>query len=284
MNKLRDTKNGMYGKHHSLETRQKWSKERKGRTYDELHGSEKAKLIKQKISKTTKGRTYEEIYGIEQAKYQKMLRSKGRKGKKHTEETKQKMKGKVVSLETRKKLSLANKGKPRLHKHKQETCMCRTCLLKRGIVWNKGLTKETSEKVRKAAEKRKGQTWDIIYGPKKAKIIKEKQSKRVSGSNNPSWRGGISKLPYSYEFNEKLKNQIRERDNYCCQICKESENGVGHSVHHIDYDKDNSNKLNLITLCKVCHNRTSFNRMMWKIVLQEYQNIRFSDNYFSILA
>ena len=35
------------------------------------------------------------------------------------------------------------------------------------------------------------------------------------------------------------------------------------NVHHIDYDKNNSNPNNLIVLCKGCHAKTNFNREYW---------------------
>jgi hypothetical protein len=40
-------------------------------------------------------------------------------------------------------------------------------------------------------------------------------------------------------------------------------------VHHIDYDKANCAKENLITLCEVCHGRTNYNRDYWKNILTE---------------
>lgn len=33
--------------------------------------------------------------------------------------------------------------------------------------------------------------------------------------------------------------------------------------NHIDYDKKNCNSDNLITLCRVCHIKTNFNRSYW---------------------
>lgn len=86
---------------------------------------------------------------------------------------------------------------------------------------------------------------------------------------NPNWRGGLSKLPYSFDFTEKLKEKIRERDKKICQICymneKEHLQKYNHKmpIHHIDYDKQNCKENNLITLCKECHTMTSFNRDYW---------------------
>jgi len=90
--------------------------------------------------------------------------------------------------------------------------------------------------------------------------------KYAVGENHPNWQGGIGKLPYPYEFNKKLKELIRERDNYTCQICDIKEKVFYRKldVHHIDYDKDNLDPRNLISLCQNCHSRTNFKREYWQ--------------------
>jgi 5-methylcytosine-specific restriction endonuclease McrA len=77
--------------------------------------------------------------------------------------------------------------------------------------------------------------------------------------HNPNWQEGIGKLPYSFKFNDKLKYEIKQRDNYTCQICYKK----GKHVHHIDYNKQNCKRNNLITLCIKCHPKTNFNRDYW---------------------
>lgn len=93
----------------------------------------------------------------------------------------------------------------------------------------------------------------------------------LRGKNNPNWVGGISKLPYSFDFTQKLKDEIRKRDNYCCQICGKSEkkNRKKLSIHHIDYDKKNCDINNLICLCNKCHPKTNFNRDYWYAYCKE---------------
>ena len=92
--------------------------------------------------------------------------------------------------------------------------------------------------------------------------------KAYSGSESPSWRGGLSFQPHGPEFNNALKQTIRERDNYVCQICGSPENGRAHACHHIDYDKQNSAIDNLILLCTTCHNKTNHNRAYWQAHFQ----------------
>lgn len=82
----------------------------------------------------------------------------------------------------------------------------------------------------------------------------------MSGKNHPNWKGGISFEPYPSEFNEKLKEGIRKRDNRICQYCRIKENIVGNkkirmAVHHIDGNKKNSSSENLVTLCNSCNTR-----------------------------
>lgn len=97
-----------------------------------------------------------------------------------------------------------------------------------------------------------------------------KYNKNKFGINNPNWKGGISFLPYSSEFNEQLKDQIRKRDNYECKNCglTNEEHLLTYDeslpVHHIDYNKQNCKENNLITLCKQCNVRANYNRIYWQ--------------------
>jgi len=66
--------------------------------------------------------------------------------------------------------------------------------------------------------------------------------------------------PYPPEWTEELRYRIRERDGHRCTEC-----GTGKSlcVHHIDYNKQNCDEKNLITLCPHCHMRVRRNRSFW---------------------
>jgi predicted DNA-binding protein YlxM (UPF0122 family) len=90
--------------------------------------------------------------------------------------------------------------------------------------------------------------------------------KSMSGDKNPNWHGGLYSSKYPDEFNKQLKEKIRERDNFCCQICgttREENRNRKLSIHHIDYNKDNCNEENLISLCPVCHGKTNKDRDYW---------------------
>ena len=90
--------------------------------------------------------------------------------------------------------------------------------------------------------------------------------------NHPQYIDGRSKEPYTFEFNTVLKELIRNRDGYTCQNCGMTEEehliviGTNLHIHHIDYNKQNCNKENLITLCLSCNSRANMNRSYWQEV------------------
>jgi hypothetical protein len=107
-------------------------------------------------------------------------------------------------------------------------------------------------------KKNTNKTYEEIYGEKKAKKLKERFSKRMSGKGNHQYKDGKSKEPYPINWNNALKELIRNRDKKC-KICGITRNkskklyGCDLIVHHIDRNKKNLNPLNLITLCQFHH-------------------------------
>ena len=95
----------------------------------------------------------------------------------------------------------------------------------------------------------------------------EVHSKKYRGKLH--WNYIEGKSIYTAEFSKRLKDKIRQRDNFTCQKCEETEEyhlivyGKVLSVHHIDYDKQNCKEDNLITLCSKCHTITNYNREYW---------------------
>lgn len=87
------------------------------------------------------------------------------------------------------------------------------------------------------------------------------------GENAPVWMGGISDSPYPTEFNNQMKDMIRERDGYRCVLCGSPQGDRLHCVHHINYDKDSLDVNNLVTLCPTCHGATNTSRAHWVALL-----------------
>ena len=88
----------------------------------------------------------------------------------------------------------------------------------------------------------------------------------IRGNKNRNWQGGISNKPkYGDNWTSKLREQIRQRDNFTCQECgtKQKEIGYKLDIHHIDFNKFNNKYYNLISLCKSCHCKTNYHRNNW---------------------
>lgn len=121
--------------------------------------------------------------------------------------------------------------------------------------WNKG-KKLTEEHKKKLSDSHKGY------------VMPESQKKKISRplDKHWNWNGGKSFEPYPITFNSQLKDRIRVRDNFKCQLCgvPEVETERILSVHHIDYDKKNCSSENLVCLCVRCHTKTNANREQWK--------------------
>ena len=102
-------------------------------------------------------------------------------------------------------------------------------------------------------------------GHNPSKEVRQKMSEARKGKDNPNWQGGIARLPYPYKFTEELRASIRDRDNHKCQSCHISEKDLNRelNIHHIDYNKENCEEINLISLCDKCHSKTNGSRNYW---------------------
>lgn len=125
---------------------------------------------------------------------------------------------------------------------------------------NKEHRDSTKRKIAKALIGNKSRS-----GQKRSESEKRRTSFAQSGEKNHQWQGGISFEPYGTDFNDRLKEQVRERDNWTCRECSYTEVQLNYklNVHHIDYDKTSNNTDNLISLCKSCHMQTNFKRDDW---------------------
>jgi hypothetical protein len=114
---------------------------------------------------------------------------------------------------------------------------------------------------------RKGKTFVDIYGDR-ADEVRAKYGK--NGSENPNWKGGKHRNKYPWIF-FKMRQGIIDRDGNKCMNCdmtgeehKAKYTNRGLTVHHIDYDKENNNSMNLITLCIWCNCKANGKRQQWQ--------------------
>ena len=152
--------------------------------------------------------------------------------------------------EERKRLSIAHMGQVGYWRGKKRTEM----MGKNNPLYGKG--KFGEENIAKRLEVRK-----VL-----SEIAKRRwASGDFDGENSPNWQGGRSFEPYPLGWTKTFKEQIRYRDGYRCQLCgiPEVECNQRLHIHHIDYNKENINDNNLVSLCNSCHGKTQGNRNYW---------------------
>lgn len=160
--------------------------------------------------------------------------------------------GRKHSTETREQMSTSAKARGFSKKHRQNITLALT---------GRHLSDEHKQKL---ALSMRGNQYrsGIPHSPE----IRQEMARRRLGSGNGNWKGGISKLPYPFEFTEGLREVVRDRDNRTCQKCgvPETECVIKLAIHHIDYNKENCLLGNLISLCKKCNSRVNSNRKYWQ--------------------
>lgn len=261
--------------------------------------------IANKESKTKKGKTMEELGHDSKTCFCYICRAK--RGEMRGKNSP--IYGRIVSQETRKKQSKVRKNKTYKeiygHKKAQElksnlskifsgnkNPMKRPEVVakfkgKNNSMYGKNHTEEAKQKISKANKgntSRKGKKQPQTMGdlnPAKRIEVRKKISEALKGENAPHWIDGRSFLPYPSDFNNALKNKIKERDNYCCLVCscleeehKQKYNQRLHA-HHINYNKKDSRERNLVTTCIICNITANYDRDTW----QEFFEERMRDIY-----
>lgn len=183
---------------------------------------------------------------------------------------------KIITPERNKKISISQRGNTK-NLGKKYTLAHRKAIS--NSLKGRIMTKKWKENLSKAhigqKSHRKGLSYKKEYGIENAELLQEKLSVAHIGiqakEKHPNWRGGTSFEPYGIGFNKQLKEQIRKRDNHRCQQCFRREDELRTKknnpykliIHHIDYDKQNNDPENLISLCATCHGQTNFEREDW---------------------
>jgi len=161
--------------------------------------------------------------------------------------------GRKLSPEHCANISAANKGKPKSSEHRVKIGAAR-----RG----KKRAPFSPEWLERMAEAQRGK--------RRSPETRAKISVAQKGPKNHNWMGGLSFEPYTWEFNAELKEEVRRRDGYKCQLCgaPQAECETRLPVHHVDYDKKNSDPVNLVALCVSCNVKVNTNRKHWKVFFQ----------------
>ncbi len=207
------------------------------------------------------------------------------KGKKHSKETIEKMKerrsfwwqtkgkelkpiiiqklanshiGKKLSEEQKKKIGESNKGKHYYWLGKKNPKHSETMKL----LYSSGKLKPNSGTFKKGHPSPK--YW---FSKKQSKEAQLKRSESLKRAYNEGRRYTNPEKEYPAAFKTWIRKEIRKRDNFTCQICGKISKSL--DVHHIDYDKKNIEKQNLISLCHSCHSKTQARRNYWKSHLQQ---------------
>jgi len=176
-----------------------------------------------------------------------------KKGSHHVPETRAKMcaahQDILLSPEHCAAIAVGGKGNKNAEGH---IASAETCAKMRAAHQGKYPSAEARAKMREAQSNRSAETC-------------AKMSAAKLGPNHPNWMGGISRDPYGWEFNDELKEEVRRRDGYKCQLCgvPQAECRTRLPIHHIDYDKKNSDPVNLTALCGSCNSKVNANREHW---------------------
>lgn len=182
--------------------------------------------------------------------------------------------GRPRTAEWKKMMSLRNSGENNPFYNRKHSEDSKSSIgIKNSGKYDDKFGQEKSRKIRAKISDATSGDKNGFYGKTHSDNSKSKMGRDVSGEKNPmfgkghllrgekngSWLGGISFGEYGQIWNESLKTEIRKRDGFQCQICRNN----GYDVHHIDYVKQNCEHSNLVTLCRSCHAKTNFNREHW---------------------
>lgn len=223
--------NGMYGKHHSKETRKKISEANtghvshiKGLTWNEFYGEERANAISKKLSATkkeyfethdhhNKGKKFEEIYGEERSK------------------------------ELKEKFSSAQKKYFKTH-----------ISFNTNKSYDEIYGKEKSKQVRKKISDTR-----LRKGLGKGKL----NGMYIDGN---AIGGGVV---YGHEFTNELKMKIRKRDYFTCAVCKKKQSVHVHHIDYDKFNNIESNLITLCHSCHNKTNSPR-KRNSWTLFFENY--------------
>lgn len=100
-----------------------------------------------------------------------------------------------------------------------------------------------------------------------------RRSRIMAAEKNPNWAGGLSRMPYPWNFNA-ISKKVIERDAGICQnpSCAGTDGRM--TTHHINYDKQDCREINLIALCSACNSKANFGRDEWQRMYEAMMKIK----------
>jgi hypothetical protein len=194
------------------------------------------------------------------------------------------LKGRVVTNETRRKISIGNSGSK--GKHLSEETKQKMSDVRKGrrpsektllmaIAANTGAKRTVESRIRMSlAHKGKTPTKeqrDKLRVANTGHIVTEETRRKIRERQlDNCWYGNVPEhdyIKYCEKFNESLKERVRAYFGYRCFECGVLQNGKKLSVHHVHYNKKtccDGSPSDLIPLCPSCHNATNTNRDYWE--------------------
>jgi cytochrome c553 len=187
-----------------------------------------------------------------------------------------------VSAETRRKLSIAGKGRPGPNKGKKTGprpawVVEKIAAAQRGKPHGPRSDEDrrkisegqrgkvfTEQRKRNISRAKLGRTSHSLETREKLRIahtgktLTEEHRRKIGdahrGEKSWRWRGGVTNYPYPAEW-RFVKRKVHARDGRFCLV--DSSHALCKSfypdIHHIDANKENLDMKNLISLCKRCH-------------------------------
>ena len=196
-----------------------------------------------------------------------------RQSKEHRRKISEANRGKVMSQEFRRKLSISRMGIKNPMFGRKQTTMARKKISeafagKNHPNWKGGW----KNKLPKCVDCKKQ-----LANPK-ALRCRKCFPKAMSGANCYLWKGGITPIGkiQRTKFQQTIQKAVFERDNYTCQLC--GERGGQLQVDHIQswakYVELRFNMDNCRTLCMACHYMITFGKPMPKEIKTWGHNLK----------
>lgn len=118
-----------------------------------------------------------------------------------------------------------------------------------------------------------------FYRQYKSSINKNSQKKRIflEVFNIPNDQQLKKKVDEAFGYPEifydpDFRQDIIEEQGKQCALCGRDLNGIYPHLHHINYNKKDCDKGNLVFLCPRCHGKTNHQRHIWQSILEEYKH------------